>query len=239
MSDIVHTVDEREKTLSLYNVTAPQRVADALADYFAVQSVKLRRSQTRDGVPENFAVLHDGEEYVASSSVRELYRAVKDDADALAASSPEDIEVSDILESIDQTVFTSYDKQRMVGASRLIERTAWRHGDGELHAGFQRLSKAQSQWRLYTKLGVSDVETHLYGAPDWDVPPTDIHLHEHDDEEITRTWFVVFDGGDTKRALLAEERAPNEFYGFWTDRASVADAVLERLEHEYPPTRTP
>jgi DICT domain-containing protein len=82
--------------------------------------------------------------------------------------------VPDALDAIDETAFTSYDERRMIGASRRIERTAWEGGEGELHTGLQTLAKAKSQWRLYTKLGL-ELDTHLYGAPDWDVRPRTSH----------------------------------------------------------------
>lgn len=76
------------------------------------------------------------------------------------------------------------------------------------------------------------METHLYGSPNWDVP-TDAHaIHASEDEEITGTWFVVLDADADadKRALLAEEREDDQFFGFWTFDADVADTILARLE---------
>jgi hypothetical protein len=48
---------------------------------------------------------------------------------------------------------------------------------------------------------------------------------------------VVFDAPDEAdgRALLAEERGPDEFHGFWTDEPSVVEPILDRLRAEYPP----
>jgi DICT domain-containing protein len=238
LPDIVYSIEEQTQTLSVLNFAASDRVAETLADYFADQSVTLRRTHTADGVPKNFAVLHDGDDYVASSGLRDVYEAIRPDASLAADDSPEHIDEPDVLDGIDRTAFTSYDKARMVGASRLVERTAWRAGDAELHTGFQRLSKARDQWKLYTRLALSDVDVHVYGAPDWDVPPTDVTIHGYDDAEITRTWFVVSDHPDDAytRALLAEEHGPNLFRGFWTDDSDVADTILTRLRQRFPAT---
>lgn len=232
LRNIVYTVEENVQTLTVCNLDVPDRIRETLVDYFDGQSVTLGR-QSVASMPSNFAVLHDGGEFVAASSVRDVYRAIKHEEQT---NDPDDIEVPDVIEAIDETAFTSYDKLRMIGASRRVERAAWELGEGELHTGFQTLEKAKSQWRLYTKLSL-EVDTHLYGAPDWDVPPTDIILHGYDDAEITESWFVVLDAPDDahKRALLAEERGPNEFHGFWTDETSVVDAILDRLRAEYPP----
>lgn len=239
LQDVVRAVDANERTLSVYNFTGPEAVGEALAEYFETLSVELRRAATDDGEPKDFAVLHDGGEYVAASAVRDLYDAIRADVPDHDETHPDDIRVPAVLDGLDQTVFTSHDKPRMVGASRIVERTAWRHGEGELHAGFQRLSRVRSQWRLYNRLAVSGVETHLYGAPDWDLPPTDLHVHAADAEEITRCWFVVYEGPETQRALLAEERGPDRYYGFWTRRPSLVDAILDRLRTAYPATSTP
>ncbi|MFB6171035.1 MAG: DICT sensory domain-containing protein [Haloarculaceae archaeon] len=238
LQDIVYTVDERIQTLVAYNLSVPERVASTLADYFDGQSVTLRRGQTDSALPKNFMVLHDGEQFVAASPVRAVYDAVRRQSDLVDETDPAGIEIPAVVENIDETAFTSYDKARMIGASRRIERHAWEEREGELHAGFQRLSNARDQWRLYTRLA-SRVETHVYGAPDWSIPPTDIAVHTSDAVEITDTWFVVYDGDEEKkRALLAEERGPGRFHGFWTDHPTVVDAVLDRLRAVYPSTPT-
>jgi hypothetical protein len=44
---------------------------------------------------------------------------------------------------------------------------------------------------------------------------------------------VAYDGdGDDgdKSVLLAQERDPNEFYGFWTDDPSVVDETIDRVQ---------
>ncbi|MGB9965269.1 DICT sensory domain-containing protein [Halobacterium sp. CBA1126] len=231
LQDIVDRVDERALTLTLYNADVPRSVLRDVQSYFEVQSVDLRRAATDDGDPRNFVVLHDGSEYLAATSLGSLYRVIRPDSPLIEASDPGEIAYPELFEHIDQSVFTDYGRDRMVVASREIESSAHRLG-GRLHAGFQRLSNLRPQYRLYERLAAAGVDTHIYGRPNWTVP-TDAHtIHAYDDEEITDTWFVVLDADDDadKRALLAEERHDDQFYGFWTFDSDIVDTILARLE---------
>lgn len=231
LQDVVSRVEERALTLSVYNANVPRTVLRDLQSYFEVQTVDLQRAATDDGRPRNFVVLHDGDEFVAAASLESLYRVVRPDSPLLDVADPDDVEYPDLLRQIDQSVFTNYGRARMVTASREIESAAAQYG-GRLHAGFQRLSNLRPQYRLYERLAAAGVDTHVYGAPNWDVP-TDAHtVHASDDPEITATWFVVLDADrdEHKRALLAEERRENEFYGFWTFDSALVDVVLARLD---------
>jgi DICT domain-containing protein len=231
LQTIVSRVEGEEVTLTLYNDDADQRVRDGLRSYFTVQTVALRRATTDDGHPRDFFVLHDDDEYLAAASLEDVYRAVNPQSSMLATTDPGRIGYPDLLREIDQTVFTDYGRQRMTIASREIEEHAYRHG-GRLHAGFQSLSNAKPQTSLYRNLAsAGNVETHLYGAGDW-TPPGNHVLHEYDDPEILKSWFVVLDPAEKghERALLAEERRAGEFYGFWTYDAEIVDTILDRLE---------
>jgi len=231
---IVRRVEGDEATLTLFNDDVSREEWTALQSYFDVQTVSFRRGRTDAGVPRNFLVLHDDEEFRAAASLADVYSAIDPNSSMLAASDPERIEYPELLREIDQTIFTDYGRRRMTVASREIEEHAYRHG-GRLHAGFQSLSNAKPQERLYRNLAAADVETHLYGAGDW-TPPGDHVLHEYDDPEILRSWFVVLDADDRdKRALLAEEREDGQFYGFWAYDADIVDVILDRLA-AFPPT---
>ncbi|PSP83018.1 hypothetical protein BRC83_08265 [Halobacteriales archaeon QS_1_68_17] len=57
------------------------------------------------------------------------------------------------------------------------------------------------------------VETHVYGLPDWEVPPElGVRSHGIDADEIAESWFVVYDGGGNDTALCPDETATFEFY---------------------------
>ncbi|MFC3476802.1 DICT sensory domain-containing protein [Halobacterium litoreum] len=235
LPEIIERVDSRSPTLTLYNVDTDDVVLADIQSYFDVQSVTLRRATTDDARPRNFVVLHDGDQFLGAAGLKHLYSVIRPDSELLDVSNPEEIEYPDLLRKITQNLFTNYGRRRMTVASREIEEYAYRNG-GAVHAGFQELSNFRTQYRLYGSLADAGVETHLYGAPDWQIP-TDAHaLHEYDDDEITGSWFVVLDGDDEdKRALLAEERRENEFFGFWTFDASIVDTILARLD-AYPAT---
>ncbi|WP_232702257.1 histidine kinase [Halobacterium wangiae] len=238
LPEIVDLVDERELTLTLYNDDAGDGMRGDIRSYFQVQSVELRRATTDDGRPRNFFVLHDRDHFVDATSLASLYRVIRPDSELLDVVDPAVIEYPDLLRQIDQTVFTDYGRPRMTIASREIEEFAYRHG-GSLHAGFQVYSNLKPQYALYDRIARAGVDTHLYGAPDWHVPSEVHDLHEYADDEITSTWFVVLDAerDAEKRALLAEERERDQFYGFWTFDAEIVDTILDRLE-AFPPTRS-
>ena len=146
-----------------------------------------------------------------------------------------------VLDHLEETLFTSYSIKQMFMASREIEDRAWRVGSGELHAGFQTLDVLTGQADAYNQLGAqTDLSVHAYAAPVSEtpaVPNTEgFTLHVERDEEIEKTWFVVYDGGgvdENKCALLAEERGSREFYGFWSYDPDTVDYLLCYLQSNY------
>jgi DICT domain-containing protein len=53
-----------------------------------------------------------------------------------------------------------------------------------------------------------------------------------DNDEIATVWFVIFDGAGqdlAKTALLAEERSPGSYYGFWTYDPVFVDRIIDHL----------
>lgn len=85
---------------------------------------------------------------------------------------------------VETTTFVSYDKRRMILASREIEERAWRAGGGRLYAGFQRLSRLRPQWPVYGNLTAA-VDVRVYGLRDWE-PAGEITI-DADDEEIRKS----------------------------------------------------
>jgi DICT domain-containing protein len=138
---------------------------------------------------------------------------------------------------MDETMFTSWSIEQMVAASREIEDRAWRVGEGSLHAGFQYLSTLRGELPVYERLGSKNLDVHAYAAPDEDPPEHEgFTLHIERAEEIEKSWFVVFDGDgvdENKCALLAEEREPRKFYGFWTYDPDTVDWIIDHLESTY------
>ncbi|WP_166035684.1 DICT sensory domain-containing protein [Halorussus pelagicus] len=233
LSSIIDGVTGTGRTLRVYDPTNPDAVA-ALERHFEVQNVVVEETTLPEG-PEDFVVLQDGDEFLAAADLEALRRAVTFESGLLDATCFEETQVPDVLKHVSDTTFTAYGKYRMILASREIEEQAWRADGGELHSGFQHLSLLRDQWNLYERLGDRGVDVHVYGTPDWQPPETDwLTVHNHDNAEIRRAWFVVFDAPDDGDcALLAEERAPNEFSGFWTYDSSLTGDVLVYLRAEY------
>jgi len=232
-ASIIADVTGTARTLTVYDASSSEAVAD-LRGHFEVQNVTVEEANAPDG-PDDFAVLHDDGAFLAAADLERLRRAVTFEAGLLDVTAFEETQVPDVLKHVSDTTFTAYGKQRMILASREIEEQAWRAGEGELHTGFQYLSLLRDQWDLYTRIADRGVDIHVYGVPDWQPPEPDwLTVHPGDTAEMRDSWVVVFDGEDEDNgALLAVEREPNEFDGFWTyDDALVGD-VLSHLRSEY------
>ncbi|MFC7078922.1 DICT sensory domain-containing protein [Halorussus caseinilyticus] len=233
ISSIIADLKGSERTLTVYDPTDETAVS-SVERHFEVQNVEVREATAPEG-PDDFAVLHDGDEFLAASELAELRRAVSFETGLVDATDLAETTTPDVLKHVSDATFTAYGKRRMILASREIEERAWRAGGGELHAGFQFLSLFREQWDLYGRIADRGVDVHAYGVPDWEPPtPEWLTVHDDDTDEIRDSWFVVLDAPDDRDcALVAEEREPNEFSGFWTyDEALVGD-VLGHLRSAY------
>lgn len=241
LREIVATVEGTQPTLSLLNVDAPADVLDAVTGYFGPRHVVLRRLETDSNGPKNVALLHEGETFLASNSLRELYQFADPVVGVNTAEDIDAVAIPAVVRQLDDTTFSDYGKERMIIASREVEKRAWRAGSGTVHAGFQRLSLVASQQPIYAKLVDAELDVHVYGVPDADPVsgpvPDGVTPHGFETAEIAESWFVVFDGDgddDEKAALLARETAEtNTYRGFWTYRADVVDTILDRLHDQY------
>ncbi|WP_076431639.1 DICT sensory domain-containing protein [Haladaptatus litoreus] len=236
LMDILGRVESREKTLTVFNSDVPEHVFQDIETHFAVQNVAVRQAQTESGLPRDFAVLYKGAEFLAASPLSDLREALAFEGKLFDTTDFDSLPNPEVLTHVDDTVFTSYSKRRMILASREIEERAWRVGGGELHVGFQRLSLLRDQWDLYEKIVESGCEAHVYGSLDCDLPESSLAIHATEENEIKRTWFVVFDAPDgaTDCALLAEESEPNRFYGFWTYDSGIVGEIRSHLRETYP-----
>ncbi|USZ69703.1 histidine kinase (plasmid) [Halorussus salilacus] len=233
LSSIIDGVTGNERTLTVYDPEDPAAIED-VERHFAVQNVTVERATAPVG-PDDFAVLHDDGEFLSAADLGKLRDAVSFRAGLLDADEFERTRYPEILTHVDDATFTAYGKQRMVLASREIEERAWREGNGELHAGFQRLSLLADQWDLYSRIADRGVDVHVYGAPDWKPPETDrFAAHPSESDEIRDAWFVAFqspDGGDC--ALVAVEEETDEFRGFWSYDGDIVGDVFDHLRDRY------
>ncbi|MBV0902004.1 DICT sensory domain-containing protein [Haloarcula salina] len=232
LTELIAGVEDHQKTLTVFN--AGESVVDDLRERFSDRNVRVRAERTESGRPGEFITLSDGDEVVAAASLDSFTETLSNgDRYITRDSSP----YRSILDHMDETMFTSWSIERMVAASREIEDRAWRVGNGSLHAGFQTLSTLQGELDLYERLGETEVSVHAYAVPDIEPPESSaFSLHLERSQEIADSWFVVFDGGGDPRqkcALLAEEREPRQFYGFWTYDESTVDWIIDYLESTY------
>ena len=233
LTELIAGVEDHEKTLTVFN--AADETIETLREQFHDRNVSVSGEGTPSGKPEAFTVLADDDEFVAAADIE----SVLDDEDERAEPGFDGDAYRPILDHLDETMFTSYDIEQMVAASREIEDRAWRVGKGTLHSGFQKLSILSGQMSIYEQLAEKGtLNVHAYAVPDADVPEhdTDLTIHVERSDEIERSWFVAYDGAGVdvnKCALLAEEREPRSFYGFWTYDPSTVDWIIDHLESTY------
>jgi DICT domain-containing protein len=232
LSELISGVEAHEKTLTVFN--ADRKTLETLRDQFHDRNLTVVGDETAAGQP-SFAVLSEADEFLTAAALEDVLQspepAEQEPGFEADAHQP-------ILDHLDETMFTSYDTAQMVAASREIEDRAWRVGTGALHAGFQTLSVLATQMDVYTQLVEKDLDVHAYAAPEGALPEhgTDLTIHVERAEEIRNSWFVVYDGAGVdvnKCALLAEEREPRTFYGFWTYDPDTVDWIVDHLESTY------
>ncbi|MFB6195938.1 MAG: DICT sensory domain-containing protein [Haloplanus sp.] len=229
--ELIAAVDAEGKTLTVFNPDAG--VTAALREHFADRNLSIERAES-DAGPRNYAVLSHDDDFLAAIDVSDTLAPKRG---VTPEFTPETYEP--VLDELDETMFTSYDTGKMIAASKEIEDRAWRGGPGELHAGFQTCHLFSSQADTYDALADRrGLDVHVYAHPDGrdEVDVTGPTFHLSTATEIRDTWFVAYDGGGVdaaKCALLAEERQPGSFYGFWTYDPETVDDLLDHLRTTY------
>lgn len=228
-------------TLTLCNVedAAPSAV-EAVTDHFHQRDVAVRTATLDAEDPRAFALLHRGPELLASANLAVVADAV-DVSDDESFSSPRRLNVLGAIGS-DTHGAGGVDRAFLAEASRVVELRAARTGGGRIDAGFQSLSRLWNEprtRRIYERLAAAGVDVHAYGVDDATWPDeTAVTVHASADPEIRDSWFVVHDGdGDGGRmgALVAEERDPGVYDGYWTlapDRVRGLSAYVRRTHGE-------
>ena len=145
---------------------------------------------------------------------------------------------SELFDFLENTLFTAYSRRQMLATTREIEERAWRVGTGRLYAGFERATAFAAQRSVYERFGSHDSLTvAVFIDDEWTDPvPEGVTVVSDAGSELGEYWFVIFDGGDTELdacALLAEERRPGEFYGFWTYDPTLVGELVSYLKATY------
>ena len=154
---------------------------------------------------ENLALLVEGDEVVAGSTLGELGNAVlfvNSDLYITGSRTLDDIDLPSVIGGLADTTFSlrgypesNRQKLLLITISRFIERAAWMAGDGTLRSSFQRLSRLDDEVgtrEVYERVSDAGVDTHLYGVPD-DLPRgLDAVIHGGESRDFTDSWFVVY-----------------------------------------------
>lgn len=231
LPELIAGVEAHRATLTVYH--APEAARAELAERFADRNVEVVHSGVTDEGEEGFALLRRDGEVVTATPLVDLLGDPTTTAPNFDRRS-----YRAVLDGLDETLFTSFSTARMVAASREIEDRAWRRGEGRLSAGFQTLDVFADQTDVYGTLGGEKaLDVHAYAAPEGEVPDCEgVTIHVERAPEIRDSWFVAYDGDGRdadKCLLLAEEREPGRFYGFWSYDPATVDYVFKHLAETY------
>ena len=246
----------------------PGPLAGLLEETFETQSIDVRTDEELRSVPEaltalesdDVAVLLEDGTPVAASPMTALYEsilAINSDLFVTGARGLGEIELPDVLAGLEGTrlrlrgyPLAHKEKLLLILVSRYIEQRAWAAGRGTLHSGFQQLSRLDDEIgtrEVYAELSATDVDVHLYGVDDTDVPaadtggPVDLDatVHVGSDEPYRDGWFVVYEPDDragaerdaSPAALVCLETESRVWDGFWTtdpERVATIETAIAR-----------
>lgn len=252
LDDVIASVERSERTLTVFNpdteggeatdagrqstATTDQGVVDELTELLADRNVEVRGTTTTSGRPVNFSVLEMDGVVLATFDVAALRESLEGRASGATGLGVKTTRDADVLRHLQEATFTSYDRTRMLKATREIEDRAFRVGHGELRAGFQTTDRLEDQRERYVELGKRGLDVTAYATPVSDLDPiSSISLETTNADEIATHWFVAYDGGGEPSqmcALLAAERADG-FYGFWTYDPDVVGWICTYLADAY------
>jgi len=238
--EILDAVRADAPTLTVLNYRGPPEELAVVERYFDRHGVKVREASMDVSEPHSVALLHHGDDLLASESVHALRGAI--DIDAGTTETFEQRHTSDLLTDLERSVFgaAAADKGLLIDVSHSVELLANRTGTGMLHAGFQRLSNLvddRQAARIYERLAATAVDVHVYGTPDTETTLPGVTVHEEDAAEIADSWFVVYDGGgdpNRQAALLAHELdTDNAYDGFWTYESDIVARIDDYVTATY------
>jgi len=234
LEDHLSEMAGERRTVTVY---APRKPAD-LADRFGEWNVDFQFSALPVETEDAFAVVRRGEEFLGSVELASV-TALTDPRVGLVGNGSSESELDALLELLDDTLFRSVDRRRLLAASREFEDRAWRVGAGRLHAGFQRPGIFDAQRSVYERLAGRGLEVHVYIDGEWDADPIEgVTVHDEAGGELGQYWFVVYDAPASRTesqscALLAHEREPGAYDGCWTYDADRVDGLATYLLETY------
>jgi len=248
LSTFVDQKETSEWSVQLVNPTQPEPIRKMTDDLFGGLGMDIPETEI-DGLQDDLILLIRDGNVIASSpltNIETTLLTVNSDLYKTGARSLEEISIPDAVQQLSDTVFTlsgypdsQVEKLVLTLVSRYIEQRAAYSRTGTLRTSFQRLSRLDDERgtrEVYETLGdLPDLDTHVYGAPDW-LPPSEMGLtvHEVRDDEIRSTWFVVHrtDTG-TDRAMLALKDDPNTWRGYWTSNSTEIRSIDQYISRTF------
>lgn len=225
LRDTIEAVEDNETTITVY---APE-LDEELVSQFATRNVDVEHESFQT-VPDGFVLVRDDDEVIGSVGLSVLAAESKSSTTPPWKSEQDRSEYRRFLSLFQETLFSTDDRSQLLATTREIEDRAWRTGQGTLRAGFQSLSDFRDQLSVYETLAEDPtLDVHVYCPPD--EAPSDVQgitVHEVSDGDIGNVWMVAFEDDSSRNscALLAEERSPDRYYGFWTyDREFVSELI--------------
>ena len=250
LRDFFAEVEARRRTITAFAPTYPTW----LADWFDTHHVDVEYEYLPAREADPFLVVSEDGDFLGSvdfGAVEAMVRPTTPDPGSRAF---DEAVYRTFLSLLPDTLFSSFDRRQMLATAREIEDRAVRVGRGGLYVGFQSREAFRHQYAVYERLvRETDLDVRVYGAADWDPPPVPgvryfgggggagaVDAEDTDEssaDELGRFWFVAFDGGGEvfqSCALLAEERRPDSFYGFWTYDPALVGRLVDYLRRAYP-----
>lgn len=236
LRDVFEQVEGRRKRFEVF--TDSPEIVTELQRQFETRSVDVEHRPTTGFEEPGYVVVRGSDgEFQGALDLDQFDAVLSPEIHPPWVLADSEVETSELFDFLENTVFTSYDRRQMLATAREIEERAWRVGSGTLLAGFQRERALADQAAVYERL--ADRETlsvTVFIDDEWDDAIDGVDVVSETDSEIGRFWFVIFGGGEEQRqscALLAEERHPGQYYGFWTYDPALVLGVIDYLESNY------
>jgi len=233
----LESVEQRRKVLEVY--TESDAIVADLREQFSTRNVEVVHHSLQSTSGRESIVVRTQDGTYSGALGLEQFRQILSPGIKLpfGVSDPEE-DLSDLFDFLDKTIFASFDRRQMLAVSREIEERAWRVGRGTLYVGFQRAAALRSQRSVYEQFANdTDVDAQLFISDELatGLDPV-LNVVSAATPELGRYWFLMFDGAGDDRfkfGLLAEERDPRQYYGFWTYEAEMVDEVMAYLDRAY------
>lgn len=240
--------DAPSRSLIVANRTEPEPFRQMIENLFTGQNIEVAEELVDEYDDDTVLLLEDGD-VIATSPLKELSDSilmVNSDLFITGTRTLEDTAVPAVLDGLADHPFTlrgypesNTEKLLLILISRHIERLAYESGEGTIRSSFQRLSRVRDERgtrRVYEQIAQTDVDVHLYGQPDWRPQPDfPITMHGGYKPDFKESWFVVYNPPPEKAdsfdqaALLAIEKEPPKWDGFWTYDADLIEDVARYI----------